>query len=163
MSFAAVATRRDSGLRSPQVGLRADITAPSPNHVLLTFVAAWQNDGNGEQGSTAYVLHSADRGETWGQGAPISNGYGATSVPLTLETTRTSGMLIEAADGRSGSHLATNRAGKACLSYADYDLNVARGETHYVRCSSDGGATWGSAIAAVTGRPQDLARPQIAV
>lgn len=141
---------------------RPDVVSPAPNHVVVSAPAPWQDSTLGQQGIVNLVFHDG-AGGSFPAATLFDNGYKASSVPLADQTPRTNGMLIETNTGRFGPHLATNGAGKVCVTYAEYDINGVVPENHWVKCSSDGGATWGQPVSAVTGRSQDLARPRIAV
>lgn len=139
----------------------ADVVSAKPGNVVVTAPATWLDTTSGDAGATLLVWSDDQKGAGFAAPAPFNNGYNAQSAPG-LELRLGNGRTIETNQDRGGPQLATNGAGKVCLTSSDYDVNGS-GEDLTVRCSSDAGGTFGDAVALVSGPPENQKRARVAV
>lgn len=139
----------------------ADVVSAKPGNVTVTAPATWEDSTAGTQGATLLVWSDDQKGSGFGAPMPFDNGYGAQKAQG-LEFRLGSSRLIETNEGRTGPQLATNGAGKVCLTSSDYDL-VGNGEELTLRCSNDAGATFGAPVTLISGPSENQKRARVAV
>lgn len=138
----------------------ADVSSPAAGTVVVAAPAPWQ-DGAGGQGSEMLVFVDKAKGAGFPALSDLANGYAAKAAsPKVIKLTGNN--LVESGDGLFGPHLATNGAGKVCLVFAEYGIDGSE-ERHLLRCSSDGGATFGAPVTVAHGPPDHLSRPRVAI
>lgn len=139
---------------------KADVISPAADTVVVAAPATWQ-DGDGHEGATLLYWHDANRGNGFGGLTDLENGYDGQWVQG-VERRLGDKQLVETNSSRGGPQFATDGAGNLCMVDEEYDIEF-EGETHFLQCSSDGGATLKAPVAVLNGAPVDLLRSRVAV
>lgn len=166
-SLLVLATSTDGGAKFTQRTLYSggngdvaspDVVAPAPGAVVVSAPTSWLDTTSGDQGGSILVWSDATGGAGFGTLVSFDTGY-APRWSLGKEIRLPKSNYVEG----SGVRLGANGAGGVCLFSHRTLINDGNAGAVEVACSSDGGKTFGSFVAARAGGSNTLERGAIAV
>lgn len=135
-----------------------DVISPAAGIVVASATGVWIDAGNSDEGGNLMIWQSDAKGAHLGALAAFDNGYNAQKAPGTVFHLG-AGHAVAVTDD-SSQQLATNGAGRVCLTATDATFTD---KALTLTCSTDSGATWSPPSTIVAGPVDSTNRNRIAM